>query len=60
MVHFEYDKNGEEVWVSLWDRAGELVVYDDKTLTEKARIKGDWMVTPTGKFNVYNTAHDVY
>ncbi len=60
MVHFEYDKNGSEVWVSLWDKAGELVIYDDKTLNEKARIKGDWMVTPTGKFNVYNTAHDVY
>ncbi|MFO0552697.1 MAG: cytochrome D1 domain-containing protein [Polyangiaceae bacterium] len=60
MVHFEYDKKGEEVWVSLWDKTGELVIYDDKTLTEKTRIKGDWVVTPTGKFNVFNTAHDVY
>ena len=60
IVHFEYNKNGDEVWVSVWDKAGEIIIYDDKTMTEKQRIKGDWMVTPTGKFNVYNTAHDVY
>lgn len=59
-VHFEYNKAGDEVWVSLWDKRGELVIYDDKTLTEKERIVGDWLVTPTGKFNVYNTAHDIY
>lgn len=59
-VHFEYNRTGTQVWVSVWDRAGELVVYDDRTLTEVARVRGDWLVTPTGKFNVYNTAHDVY
>ena len=59
-VHFEYDKSGSEVWVSVWDKQGELIVYDDKTLEEKTRIKGDWLVTPTGKFNVYNTTHDIY
>lgn len=59
-VHFEYNRAGDEVWVSLWDKKGGLVVYDDKTLEEKQRITGDWLVTPTGKFNVYNTAHDVY
>ncbi len=59
-VHFEYNREGTEVWVSLWDRQGELVIYDDATLTEKTRITGDWLVTPTGKFNVYNTAHDIY
>lgn len=59
-VHFEYNRAGDEVWVSLWDKQGELVIYDDATLTEKARITGDWLVTPTGKFNVYNTAHDIY
>ncbi|MDH5590016.1 MAG: c-type cytochrome [Gemmatimonadota bacterium] len=59
-VHFEYNRAGDEVWVSLWDKQGEVVVYDDKTLTEKTRITGDWVVTPTGKFNVYNTAHDIY
>lgn len=59
-VHFEYNRAGTQVWVSVWDRQGELVVYDDRTLAEVTRIRGDWLVTPTGKFNVYNTAHDVY
>lgn len=59
-VHFEYNQAGDEVWVSLWDKQGEIVIYDDATLTEKARIQGDWLVTPTGKFNVFNTAHDIY
>jgi nitrite reductase (NO-forming)/hydroxylamine reductase len=63
-VHFEYNREGTEVWVSVWGRAdqpgktGEIVVYDDKTLAEVARIPN--LVTPTGKFNVYNTVHDVY
>lgn len=60
IVHFEYNKAGDEVWVSLWDKEGEVIIYDDKTLTVKERITGDWVVTPTGKFNVYNTAHDIY
>lgn len=59
-VHFEYNADGTEVWVSLWDPEGELVIYDDKTLREKKRIKADWLVTPTGKFNVHNTAEDIY
>lgn len=59
-VHFEYNKDGTQVWVSGWDKKGSLIVYDDKTLKEIARIEGEWLVTPTGKFNVYNTAHDVY
>ncbi len=60
-VHFEYNKAGDEVWVSVWARGdgdrskGEIVVYDDKTLKEKARIKG--LETPTGKFHVYNRMH---
>jgi len=63
-VHFEYNKQGTEVWVSLWGDAskpgetGEIVIYDDATLQEKARIKN--LITPTGKFNVYNTVNDVY
>lgn len=59
-VHFEYNRDGTEVWVSVWDKEGQIVVYDDATLEEKYRITGDWLVTPTGKFNVYNTANDVY
>ena len=59
-THFEFNRDGSEVWVSIWDRAGEIVIYDSTTLEEKTRIRGDWLVTPTGKFNVYNTAHDIY
>jgi nitrite reductase (NO-forming)/hydroxylamine reductase len=60
ITHFEYDMRGQEVWVSVWDKQGEIIVYDDKTLTEKQRLRGGWLVTPTGKFNAYNTANDVY
>jgi len=62
-VHLEYNKAGDEVWVSIWnrkDKQSEVVVYDDKTLKEKARLRDPRLVTPTGKFNVYNTVHDVY
>ncbi len=63
-VHFEYNRQGSEVWVSIWGDAskpgevGEIVIYDDKTLREKARIKN--LITPTGKFNVHNTIGDIY
>jgi len=60
ITHIEYDQTGKEVWISVWDRKGALVIYDDETLEEKARIEADWLVTPTGKFNVTNTAKDVY
>jgi len=58
VVHMEFNKDGNEVWISLWDADGEVVVLDDKTHEIKARIKGLHM--PTGKFNVYNTTKDVY
>ncbi len=60
VVHFEYNKAGDEVWASVWDKQGEIIIYDDKTLKEKKRITADWLVTPTGKWNVYNTVHDIY
>lgn len=60
IVHMEYNKAGNEVWIALWDRKGEIIVLDDKTLKEKARIADERLVTPTGKFNVYNTTHDIY
>jgi nitrite reductase (NO-forming)/hydroxylamine reductase len=60
IVHFEYNKAGDEVWTSVWDKKGEIIIFDDKTLEEKQRITGDWLVTPTGKWNVYNTVHDIY
>jgi nitrite reductase (NO-forming)/hydroxylamine reductase len=60
VVHFEYNRAGTQVWVSVWDREGEIVIYDDRTLTELKRLRGGWVFTPTGKFNVYNTANDIY
>ncbi|MEH6575465.1 MAG: cytochrome D1 domain-containing protein [Amphritea sp.] len=57
-LHMEFNQDGTEVWVSVWNRkdasnpTGEIVIYDAKTLEEKARIKG--LTTPTGKFNVFN------
>jgi nitrite reductase (NO-forming)/hydroxylamine reductase len=59
-VHFEYNADGTEVWVSGWDKNGALAVYNDAKLEEVARVQGDWLENPTGKFNVYNTAQDVY
>ncbi|NUN62558.1 MAG: hypothetical protein HUU13_16085, partial [Burkholderiaceae bacterium] len=37
-----------------------IVVVDDKTLKLKSVIKDPRLITPTGKFNVNNTQHDVY
>ena len=63
VVHAEYNEKGDEVWFSVW--AGKtdpsaIVIIDDKTLKMKAVIKDPKMITPTGKFNVYNTQHDIY
>jgi nitrite reductase (NO-forming)/hydroxylamine reductase len=63
VVQPEYNKAGDEVWFSVWnakDKKSALVVLDDKTLKVKHVIKDDRLVTPTGKFNVYNTVHDVF
>ena len=59
-THFEYNRQGTQVWVSNWDNKGELVIYDDRTLKVVDRISGPWLRTPTGKFNVNNTARDIY
>ena len=63
VVQPEYNKAGDEVWFSVWngkDQPSAIVVVDDKTLKVKAVIKDPRLITPTGKFNVYNTQHDVY
>ena len=63
VVHPEYNLAGDEVWFSVWSAKNQesaLVVVDDKTLKPKAVIKDPNLITPTGKFNVYNTQHDVY
>jgi len=60
-VHFEFSQDGSEVWASIWNRSnsktdnGSIVVFDAKTLEEKARIPG--LFAPTGKFNVYNRSN---
>ncbi len=62
-VHPEYSADGSEVWISLWGGKADqsaIVVYDDKTLALKKVITDPKMITPTGKFNVYNTQHDIY
>ena len=62
-VHPEYSADGKEVWISLWGGKTDqsaIVVYDDATLTVKKVITDPKMITPTGKFNVYNTQHDIY
>ena len=63
VVQGEYNKAGDEVWFSVWngkDQESAIVVLDDKTRKLKAVIKDKRLVTPTGKFNVYNTQHDIY
>jgi nitrite reductase (NO-forming)/hydroxylamine reductase len=63
IVQPEYNKAGDEVWFSVWsakDKTSALVVVDDKTRKLKAVIKDPKLITPTGKFNVHNTQHDVY
>ena len=60
-LHMAFNRDGNEVWVSVWNRneakksTGEIVVYDAKTLEEKARIKG--LTTPTVKYNVFNRSN---
>ena len=63
VVHTEFNADGSEVWVSVWNRKdskepnGEIVIFDAKTLEEKGRIEGFY--APTGKFNVYNRTNHV-
>ena len=61
-VHSEFNKDGSEVWISVWVRGGKknwakghIVIYDSTTLEKKAVVEG--LETPTGKFNVYNRVH---
>lgn len=63
IVQPEYNKAGDEVWFSVWsakDKESAIVVVDDKTRKLKAVIKDPKLITPTGKFNLNNTQHDVY
>ena len=63
VVQPDYNKAGDEVWFSVWsgkEQQSAIVIVDDKTRKLKHVIKDKRLVTPTGKFNVYNTVHDVY
>ncbi len=63
VVQGEYNQAGDEVWFSVWnskDKTSAIVVVDDKTLKLKSVIKDPKLITPTGKFNVFNTRNDVY
>ncbi|HLO64816.1 MAG TPA: cytochrome D1 domain-containing protein [Azonexus sp.] len=63
VVQPEYNKAGDEVWFSVWngkDQESAIVIVDDKTRKLKTVIRDKKLVTPTGKFNVFNTQNDVY
>jgi len=63
VVQGEFNKAGDEIWFSVWNgktQESAIVVIDDKTLTVKTVIKDKRLITPTGKFNVWNTRNDVY
>ena len=63
VVQGEFNKAGDEIWFSVWNSKSQesaLVVVDDKTLKKKAVIRDKRLITPTGKFNVYNTRNDIY
>ena len=63
VVQPEYNFAGDEVWFSVWngkDQESAIVIVDDKTRKLKHVIKDKRLVTPTGKFTVYNTQHDIY
>ncbi len=63
VVQPEYNEDGDEVWFSVWSAKNQesaIVVVDDKTRKLKTVIKDPKLITPTGKFNVHNTQHDIY
>ena len=56
-------RTATEIWFSVWnskDQESAIVIVDDKTRKPKHVIRDKRLVTPTGKFNVYNTRNDVY
>ncbi len=63
VVQPEFNKDGSEIWFSVWNgktQESAIVVVDDKTLKLKSVIKDANLITPTGKFNLYNTRKDIY
>jgi nitrite reductase (NO-forming)/hydroxylamine reductase len=63
VVQPDYNKAGDEVWFSVWsgkNQESAIVIVDDKTRKLKHVIKDKRLITPTGKFNIYNTMKDIY
>ncbi len=63
VVHPEYNKDGTEVWFSVWNtktNKSAIVIVDDATRQLKHVIADERLITPTGKFNSFNTRNDVY
>ncbi len=63
VVQPEFNMEGDQVWFSVWnakDKQSAIVIVDDKTLQPIKVIKDPRLITPTGKFNVYNTRNDIY
>ena len=50
-AHVEFDRHGEKLLLSIWDKDGAVIVYDADTLEEEKRIP---MNKPSGKYNVWN------
>ncbi len=50
-AHIEFDREGRHALVSIMEEDGAVVVYDDRTLAEVARIPARH---PSGKYNVGN------
>ncbi len=63
LVHPEYNREGSEVWVSVWSPMNEssaILVFDEASAGLKHVIESPDLVTPTGKFNSTNTRDDIY
>ena len=63
VVQGEFNQEGDEIWFSVWNAAdltSAIVIVDDEELELEEVIKDERLITPTGKFNVYNTRNDVY
>jgi len=50
-AHVEFDRYGEKLLLSIWEKEGAIIVYDADTLEEEKRIP---MNKPSGKYNVWN------
>ena len=48
------------IGVSLFGNGGMNTKYKERAVWENFAVAPNQLVTPTGKFNVYNTQHDVY